>query len=463
MAKVTELIIEKDRVLTEVGPAHPSVKRLDARIEALRSLLYQEAGAVSGSAPSKDLLDVSIESLKERIKQYDRELAALDAMFQAEQESARGLAIEQHQQAALMTEGEQRRKLFDTVVEQLSKVSLAKDQGTLYASITNPPGAGAQIGPDFAKFLGVGGAGGFLVAIALSFLLELADKSFRTPDEITRQLGLPVIGHIPELDAGRDWKVVKDTIVDRSLATHHRPKSRLAEAYRAVRAALYFGSRGQAHRVLQITSADPGDGKSTLAANLACAIATSGKKCLLIDADLRRPRVHNLFGVPNTLGVSSVIRDGMDIPDVVQQTAITNLSVMTVGPRVDNPAELLLSPRFTELVEMLRQQYEFVIIDTPPVLAVTDPAAVAAHVDGVVLVVRITKRSRPHAKRACETLDLIGARVLGVVVNGVGEGTSGYGGGYGSGYGNPYRYGGGAGTRESGYADSYFSEATHER
>jgi capsular exopolysaccharide synthesis family protein len=169
--------------------------------------------------------------------------------------------------------------------------------------------------------------------------------------------------------------------------------------------------------------------------------------------------VHALFGVNNEAGVSSVVRDGVDLPDAVQATAIDNLDVLTVGPRVDNPAELLLSPRFTELVAVLREQYEFVIIDTPPVLAVTDPAAVAAHADGVVLVVRITKHSRPHARRACETLDLIGARVLGVVVSGVGDGATGYGAGYSSGYSNPYRYGGGGGGKDSGYADVYFSEA----
>ncbi|MBX3441671.1 MAG: polysaccharide biosynthesis tyrosine autokinase [Planctomyces sp.] len=459
MNKITELVIEKERMSKQVGASHPSVKNIEAAIDSLRRNFFQE-NATTGVA-RRDLLDVYIESLRERIRAFDRELQKLDEQFKATQVDAKRIASEQLEQTHLLSEGEQRKKLFDLVVEKLQAVDLAKNQGVLNANVTQQPTPGVQVGPDFAKYLGLGGAAGFLVAISLSFLLEVADKSFRNPDEITKQLGLPVIGHIPELEVGRDARIVRDGVVDRSLSTHHRPRSRMAEAYRAVRAALFFGTRGQGNRVIQITSADPGDGKSTLAANLAVAIATSGKKCLLVDADLRRPRVHALFGLENTVGVSSVVNDGLDVPDAVQQSSIANLDIMTVGPRVENPAELLLSPRFTELVAVLRERYDFVLFDTPPVLAVTDPAAVAAHVDGVVLVVRITKRSRPHGKRACETLDLIGARVLGVVVNGVDGRTPDYAGGYGSSYGaNPYRYGG---SRDGGYSDAYFTESGSTR
>lgn len=455
MRQVTPLLLERENLTQQVGESHNQVKLLDAKIAALRKLLKEESGDTTGG--SRDLLDVHMDSLREMILQKEKEIETYDTLFEQNQQAAKALAKEQNDERMLRDEGELRKQLFDTVVQRLQQVDLGQNQGLYTASIAQPPQTGVQVGPDLKKYLAGGGAAGFLVALGLSFLLELADKSFRTPDEITRQLNLPVIGHIPELDASRDWKVVKDTIVDRSLATYHRPKSRISEAYRAVRAALYFGTRGQGHRVIQVTSSDPGDGKSTLAANLAVAIASSGKRCLLVDADLRRPRVDSLFGLSNEIGLSSVVQQGMDIPDAIQTTPIPNFEVMTVGPRVDNPAELLLSPRFTELVSMLREQYDFVIIDTPPVLAVTDPAAVAAHVDGVVLVVKITKRSRPHAKRACETLDLIGARVLGVVVNGVGEGSSGYGAaGYGYNYGNPYRYGGTGGGSES---EPYFSDA----
>jgi capsular exopolysaccharide synthesis family protein len=459
LAKVTELLIEKAEMLQKVGEGHPSIKAIDGRIELLRQFYRREAGDTS---EARDLIDIHLESLHERIKGLDVKIANLNDRFESEQEKAKALATEQLEDQALKAEGEHLRGFLDVVLEKVREIDLVKDQGTLLATVTQRASNGMQIGPDFAKFLGLGGAVGFLAALGLSFLMEMADKGFRNPDEITRHLSLPVLGHVPELDAGRDWKVVKDGVVDRSVATHHRPKSRLAESYRAVRAALFFGMRGQNNRVLQVTSADPGDGKSTLAANVAAAIATSGKKCLLMDGDLRRPRVHAIFGIHNEKGVSSVVRDGMDVPDCIQTSAIENLDIMTVGPRVDNPAELLLSPRFTELVAMVRERYDFVLIDTPPVLAVTDPAAVAAHVDGVILVVRITKRSRPHAKRACETLDLIGARVLGVVVNGVGEGSGKYGAGYGYGYsygGYGYNYGpGGYGEKGKNYSDSYFAE-----
>ncbi|OAI51899.1 hypothetical protein AYO47_06680 [Planctomyces sp. SCGC AG-212-M04] len=431
MEKMMPLLLERDTLLERVGESHPQVKMLDRKIESLRGLLREEAGAKGSKL---DLLSIHLESLDERINAYENEVAQLNSAFDNIKGDALKMQGEQRTNERLNEEHANLKQTYEALVSKLVSLDLAKDAMAMQAEITSEPSPGVQIGPSMVQSLGFGGIGGLLAAIAIALLLETADKSFRNPDEISRQLRLPVIGHIPELAADRDWKMVKDAQVDSSISVHHRPKSRLAESYRAVRAAIFFGTRGQTHRVLQITSANSGDGKTTLCSNLASAIAMSGKKVLLVDGDLRRPRIHKLFGLDLERGLSSVIRDGMDLPDAVQTTLVPNLDVMTVGPRVDNPAELLLSPQFTELVQQLREKYDFVLIDTPPILIVTDPAAVAAHVDGVILVVRNTKRSRPQTRRVRETLDLIGARVLGVVVNGISERAAGYG------YGDSYSY-----------------------
>ncbi len=431
MKEVMPLLVERETLLETVGEGHPQIRKLDKRIESLRSLLREES---SSGGPQRDLLSIHMESLDERIHSLSREVEQLNASFDEAKRLALSLQEDQRTDRKLTEEHASLKQLYDALVGQLTKLDLSRDAMGMQAEITSEPTPGLQIGPNMVQSLGFGGFGGLLAAVAIALLLETADKSFRNPDEISRQLRLPVIGHIPELAADRDWKLVKDAKVDSSISVHHRPKSRLAESYRAVRAAIFFGTRGQTHRVLQVTSANSGDGKTTLCANLASAIAMSGKKVLLVDCDLRRPRVHKLFGLNLDVGVSSVIRDGMDLPDAVQTTLVPNLDVMTVGPRVDNPAELLLSPQFGDLVLQLREKYDFVLMDTPPILIVTDPAAVAAHVDGVILVVRNTKRSRPQTRRVRETLDLIGARVLGVVVNGISERAAGYG------YGDSYAY-----------------------
>jgi capsular exopolysaccharide synthesis family protein len=196
-----------------------------------------------------------------------------------------------------------------------------------------------------------------------------------------------------------------------------------------VRTALFFHTRGAGHTVLQITSPNMGDGKSTLSANLAISIAQSGRKVVLVDADFRRPRLHRLFRVKAVAGLATVIAGGAEPFACVQESGIGGLAVLPAGPRPLNPAELLTSPRLEEVLEQLRERYDYVVVDTPPLLAVTDPCVIAPRVDGVLLNLRIGKNSRPAAERAREMLAALGAKVLGVVVNGVGKeaGAAGFG------------------------------------
>jgi capsular exopolysaccharide synthesis family protein len=233
----------------------------------------------------------------------------------------------------------------------------------------------------------------------------------------------------------------------------------VAEAYRSIRTALYFGTRGQEHKVIQVTSADAGDGKTTLVCNLAVSLAQSGKKVCLLDADFRRSRLHDMFGIDKPIGISSVMAGKAELTDAIYATGVENLSLLPCGPRPSNPSELLTSERFKELLDVLRTKFDIILIDTPPLLAVTDPSAVAPRVDSVLLVMRITKHVRPNALRAKQVLDGLGANVLGVVVNGV-EVRAGYGhdGGY-----RRYGYGyGGYGYRDHDYGDYYADDGQPE-
>jgi capsular exopolysaccharide synthesis family protein len=263
---------------------------------------------------------------------------------------------------------------------------------------------------------------GLLAGIGLAYLADFTDKSFRNPDEVRVRLGLPVLGHVPFLQPDPDAvkKVAAGELaLDPMLLALFRPKSLEAEAYRAVRTALYFSVQGEGHRVLQVSSPNKGDGKSLMVANLAISMAQSGKKVLIIDADCRRPRQHKVFGLPNTHGTATVIAQGSDWKSAIQMTPVDGLWIMPSGPIPPNPAELLSSPRFSALLEAARPEFDYVLVDTPPLLAVTDPCVVAGHVDGLMLILRLSRQGRPQAERARQILLSLGVKILGVVVNGV--------------------------------------------
>jgi capsular exopolysaccharide synthesis family protein len=235
------------------------------------------------------------------------------------------------------------------------------------------------------------------------------------------------------------------------LVTVHRPKSSEAEGYRGVRTQIFFSTQGRGHQLIQVTSPNPGDGKSTLASNLAVSIAQSGKRVVLLDADFRKPRVHKLFALPATEnGLASVVAGETTLLSALCPSGIPNLDILPCGSRPANPAELLTSPAFHFVLVDLKAQYDFVIVDTPPVLAVSDPMAVASRVDGIILVIRMTNRARPAAERAREQLGAIGANVLGVIVNGTGPSGPGSDAGYKYGYAYGYQY-----QYEYEYADHY--------
>ncbi|MCA9054849.1 MAG: polysaccharide biosynthesis tyrosine autokinase, partial [Planctomycetaceae bacterium] len=345
-----------------------------------------------------------------------------------------------------------KKSLFETVLTKLESVELTGDFGGFKAKKMEEPGLGAQIAPSLSRSVSIGGVLGMLAALAISVGIEMTDRSFRDPNQIAKLFGVPVVGHVPSLDVSKDRRLMKDSAVDPTVVTYHRPSSRQAEAYRNVRAALLMGAQS-AHKVVQVTSPNPGDGKTTLSSNLAVAIAKSGKRCLLVDCDFRRPRVHRVFGLPNTVGLSTIITEGTDLPDATYTGGIPELDIVASGPRTENPGELLLSPKFAAFLQMARERYDFVVVDTPPVLAVSDASAVAAMVDGVLLVTRIARDNRPLSTRAKQTLELVGGRLIGIVVNAIDE-LTGYGSyaGYGSNY-SRYNY--------SRRYNKYYSEDRH--
>ncbi|RAV13819.1 CpsD/CapB family tyrosine-protein kinase [Paenibacillus contaminans] len=205
----------------------------------------------------------------------------------------------------------------------------------------------------------------------------------------------------------------------RPIITHTNPKSPISETFRTLRTNIDFSSVDEQIRVIMLTSAGPGEGKSTTASNLAVAYAQSDKKVLVIDADLRKPTMHHTFMKTNRWGLSNVV-SGQSAPvEVIVETHVHNLFLMPSGPVPPNPSEMLASKRMTAMLEELKESFDVIIIDTPPALAVTDAQVVATKVDGVLIVIDYGKVKREAAMKVKANLQHVNARMLGVVINNV--------------------------------------------
>jgi capsular exopolysaccharide synthesis family protein len=461
-----QLMMEEQLQIENFGSDHPKVKITRKQIQVLQDLLLGSRGGQTEevASPVKFLTDY-LESQRLEMKELEAQDHELSQAYEAEREAAKESLNFEVADESKRGEIARKKQLWEEALERLHQLQVVedvKDYGGFKTKILAEAREAVQVEPVPERSVAIFSVLGLLVGVALAYMIDLADKSFRTPDEIRGQLRLPVIGHIPVIDNVLSRKEKKkrqheNVKVDEMIACFHRPKSTVAEAYRSIRTALYFGTRGEEHKVIQITSADAGDGKTTLACNLAVSIAQSGKKVCLMDADFRRSRLHEMFGIEKPNGVSNVMAGKAELTDVIYPTDVENLSLLPCGPRPSNPSELLTSERFKELVDVLRTKFDTILIDTPPLLAVTDPSAVAARVDSVLLVMRITKHVRPNALRAKQVLEALGARVLGIVVNGV-EMRQGYGqdGGY-------RRYGyGGYGYRDYDYGDYYSDDGEPE-
>jgi len=440
--RLMALEVQEKTLAEDYGRDHPLVRAVHDQLALLQMKVKR-----SGKEPENDdgtnvvPMKTHIQALKLELENTRMVEESLRKLLSEEVQKARPLrALERRDELYRMEIGRSQ-QLFEALAKRLDEISILKNVTTGYeAQVISPPDVGVKVAPRALFVLPPSLLLGLLAGFCLAYLAEISDQSFRTPEEIRRRLGLPVVGHIPLFTPEDNEKLAPadGPQVDPILCTVYRPKSREAEAYRGVRTALLFNQEG-GHSLIQVTSPDMGDGKSTLIANLAVSLAQAEKKVILIDADFRRPRIHKLFNIHAEQGLASVISGEAELNDVIQDSPIPGLAVVPAGPIPPNPAELLSVPRFKELLAYIREKYDFVLIDTPPLLAVTDPCAVVPHVDGVLLAVRISKNARPHASRAKEILSTLGARVIGVVVNGTVSDSKGYGyDGYGYGYG--YRY-----------------------
>lgn len=495
--RLLPLELRISEMMQQFGAGHPAVKQLQAEQELVRSNIERlaaseaeyaqkmqeirdaEARSREGLEDPEALMRRNVElkilALRQQLASVEQELEVITSSYEFETEAAKSESAAEMQVARFEREIARQQALYDRIVARLDELNIMSEAGSLRVFALESAAPGYQTAPKIAKSLLLGGMLGVMIAGSLAYLRELSDKSYRSAEQIAEHLRVPVIGHVPLMKNQKALAKKLGSKLDPFLISYFRPKSSSSETFRAIRTALYFSNRSGRHKVIQVTSPTPGDGKSTIASNLAVTMAQSGKSVLLLDTDLRRPRVQKVFGMDHECGLAWLLEQLPKSPtteqiralvgEVTRETEIDNLTVIGAGARPDNPSELLSSSRFDALLTALRGLFDVIIIDSPPLLAVTDPSTIASRVDAVMLVIRVRKNVKPLAARAARMLETLEANVIGVVVNGVGSREArGYGksadsdGYYNRGEAYQYGYGYTYGSNVEGRYNEYYSD-----
>jgi capsular exopolysaccharide synthesis family protein len=442
------LILREQQLLLEFGEDWPEVQTVRAQIATLRQYYIQRGvfGAAGDQAVDPrtgaplapvqpvppqslartsnglDLVDVYMASLNQTRDSLILREKEIERIYKSEFNRARELSGYLEENRQYNDDLDRLHGLWASIKVQASKVNIEKENLGYSLKIIAP----AKDQLSLKRVIKLYGAG--IVAVmglicGLIFLREWTDTTLKSVDEIRASIPLPILGSVPSFDSKALG--ISGSPLQTALCYFHRPGSPEAEAYRSLRTS-FLVTLSEGQRIIQVTSPEPGDGKSTLISNLAIAIAQSGKRVLLIDSDLRRPTLHTLFGMRPDIGVTEVLSGEIDLLTAAQQTVVEGLSVLTCGCLPSNPAEVLALSSYAKMLRNAEQEFDIVLVDTPPLLAVSDPCIVAPNTDGLVLVLRMGKNKRNSAKRATELIDTNNIRVIGVVCNATNAVAEGY-------------------------------------
>ena len=407
----------------------------DAYVEWSRQSRRQAINQAAAEVQSRlDQSKAELLALANRlVDKVNRNDAQVNAANRNKKSTAPAIVSSDVQYSGLSSELQIASGMYSTLASKLEelRVNAQLETGSgivVSAAAVNP----VPVGPKPVRNGVLGLAVGLVFGLSLAFLAEYLDNTVKSDDEAEKEYGAPVLGHVPTERLATDQRRL--TIVE-------RPGSSAAEAYRVLRNSLDFVNFEHNMKTLLITSAAPDEGKSTVAANLAAGLAQAGSKVVLVNCDFRRPVTEQFFEVNNAVGLSDVLTDTSPLEAALQKPGDENLLVLTSGKLPPNPCELLGSTKMSNLLESLKRSADWIIVDSPPLLAVADTSTVARWVDGILMVTRAGTSTRETAKKGREMLAKVGARVVGVVVWGLEQGGHGRGYGYyGYGYYSAYSY-----------------------
>ncbi len=376
------------------GTKHPKIIELRSQIGLMKRKIALEVRK-------------NVNSLMTEYKVAQSKEATLVGALEKQKKEALELNRKSIDYGILQREAESNRQMYNVLIKKMKEVDLSSDlKGTNIRVIDPAQVPGSPIGPNkgfnilFAAFIGAG------LGMALAFFLEYIDTSMKTPEDIKR-IQIPYMGYIPTFHSDNHLELI----------VQEDPKSLISEAYRTLRTGILFSGSKPSPQFIQVTSAGPQEGKTITAANVATVMAQSGSRVLIVDCDMRKPRIHEIFGIPNARGLSDLLLDGEDGFSFIKKTKVPNLNLLTCGTIPANPSELLSSKKMQRLLTLLGEKYDRIIMDSPPVLAVTDSIVLSRLVEGIILVVGAGGSSRNGVARAVELLKEVNAQIVGAVLN----------------------------------------------
>jgi polysaccharide biosynthesis transport protein len=424
-----KLIEEQQQLAERHGPGFSQVKAIQDQI--VRTLeRSREARAKYQNVAVRDLMSA--------LEQGSQALDAMRVEYAKTQEGERKEAqmaeIAKLDKDNLLQNLERNRMLFNTVVDQLKQAQFVSDYNSVSSHLIEPSSASEKaVKPRLTMTLALALIAGCFFGTGAAFAADRLDPRIRTVEALRRTLDFAVLGQVAEVPAESASLLGEFGLIGQS-----KPRSAWSEAFRAVRTNLDFLRRNRRIQVILIASPHSGDGKSISSSNLAIVFAQAGRKVLLIDGDLRKPSQHRIHGLDNECGLSSMLRDRVPFSQALKRTSVENMDLLTAGPEAPNPAELLSSPKMSEFLAEARETYDLIIVDSSPLLAVTDPGIIGGLADGTILVVRFGTLKHHEAIVIREQLLVLGTPILGCLANGLAREHGGYGYGYGYGYGTPY-------------------------
>jgi capsular exopolysaccharide synthesis family protein len=431
-----DLLKTRQTMALTLNDRNRDMQAMDSTINGVKSQLTQASGLYLESVASRIAsVDSSIADLRRQTQRFPP-LSAAQARYE--------------DNVKTMEEG------YENLISQyqLSRIGESAETGRVRV-IDAAETPGIPVSPHRKRAVLISALLGLVAAIVAAMLADRFDDAVQNPDEVRDRLNLTVLGSIPRVrrsEAGQPEETREKAF---RMVTHIEPQSLVAEAFRSLRTNVAFARAHQDLRTLMITSPAPGEGKSTVAVNLATTFAQQGQRTLLIDADLRRSVLDETFNIPRSPGLTNVLVGSDPLEAVVRTTDVPNLSILPSGQFPPNPSELLGSAQMRALIDLAKQSFDIVLVDSPPVLAVTDAAVLSTVADGSVIVIRLGVTTREAVRRSVSQLRVVNGRILGAVLNAVDFRGPSYQGGYGYYYERFYGHGPGPGrTRTRRLADA---------
>jgi succinoglycan biosynthesis transport protein ExoP len=401
-----------------LGDNHPKVLAAREKLTKIQKQIQLEISNIQRANASE-------------LRAVDRRIADLSKRDESVQKQAHELQsfeVPYNQLTRTKTNNE---KIYGLVLERARETGLTRMMNfNNIRAVEDPTLPKGPYKPNTSMNLLIGSAAGLLLGLGLAALREFVDSSMRTPADVETRLGATCLGLLPliEDEEKRNAATARPNahLKDRDLYVARAPESGIAEATRVIRTNLAFMSPDRPYKTVLMSSAVPAEGKTTVACSLAIALAQSGLRVLLVDTDLRRPRLHRTFALPNDLGLTMCVTGQLPIEECIRESGVDNLSVLTSGPLAPNPSELMHSHKFAALVEELKARYDRIVFDSPPVLPVTDAAILSQLVDGTIMVFRGFSTPLGAARQALRRLRDVKGHIIGVVLNAIDSSSADY-------------------------------------